>query len=72
MTTATFSKAVHVYRSETGCYEFAGREKFFDDAISFEGENFEWEIFGSLLGWGKWTHVVCVTYGDRIAYYFVR
>jgi hypothetical protein len=73
MTTATFDRAIRVRRSETGCYTFASTEdQDFDDAIDFRGDRYEWEIIGTLTGWGDWTHVVRVDFGPEQYFYFVR
>lgn len=74
MTTAmkTFKRAYRVERSNTGCYAFRGQEIFFDDAISYDGREFDWEIVEELTGWGPWTHAVVVRYGDESVHYFAR
>ena len=70
--TQTFTRAIHVERSDTGCYAFAGREMFFSDVISYQSTEYEWETVELLAGWGGWTHAICVTYGFEQHYYFAR
>lgn len=70
--TATFSRAIHVCRSDTGCYAFAGRDQFFADAIGYRFIPFDWQIVEPLTGWGDWTHAVRVMLGNEAVYYFVR
>ena len=75
MTTATrvFSRAIHVRKSDTGCYEFATtRDDFFQDVISYHGKSFAWEIVEPLTGWGKYTHAIRVMQGDQAIYYFAH
>lgn len=69
--TKTFSRAIKVRRSNTGCYEFTGvLDMEFAAAISYG--RFTWEVVEPLTGWDEWTHAIRVTYGDQEVYYFVR
>jgi hypothetical protein len=72
--TKSFSKAMHVRRSDTGCYEFAStRAKSFADATNGCMEHqYGWTVVEPLFGWGDWTHVVRVSYGPEAVYYFAR
>ena len=70
--TQTFKRAISVSRSDTGCYEFTGHEMFFDDATSYRGREFTWEIVEPLKGWGGWSHCVRVNYGPASSYFFAR
>ncbi len=71
-TTATFTKAIRVSRSDTGCYEFTGRQMFFDDVIAYRGTRFDWEVIEPLTGWGDWSHAIRVNYGPEQVYFFAR
>jgi len=76
MTVATrkeFTQAIHVRRNDQGMYEFATtKSKSFDATITYENLSFDWYIVEPLTGWGQWTHVICVTFGDQGCYHFVR